>query len=59
LIGVKTLARLRAGNVLDPDQRIKVSRAEVRRIILRSVVCYPWPGAWQKLFDSAGQRMEN
>jgi farnesyl-diphosphate farnesyltransferase len=49
LIGVKTLARLRAGNVLDPQRRIKVSRAEVRRIMLRSVVCYPLPGAWKTM----------
>ena len=52
LIGVKTLARLRAGNVLDPQRSIKVSRAEVRRIILRSVGYYPWPAAWRNLFVS-------
>jgi len=49
LIGIKTLARLRADNMLDPHRRIKINRAEVRRIILRSVACYPWPGAWKKL----------
>jgi hypothetical protein len=48
-----TLARLRAGNVLDAGRRIKVSRAEVRRLILRTVVCYPRAGAWEKLFDRA------
>jgi farnesyl-diphosphate farnesyltransferase len=50
LIGAKTLAKLRAGNVLDPRQRIKISRAEVRRIVLRSVAFYPWPTAWKGLF---------
>lgn len=49
LIGMKTLAMLRAGNVLDPEHRIKVSRPEVNRLILRSVLCYPWPGAWRRL----------
>jgi len=49
LIGMKTLAGLRAGNLLDPRQRVKISRAEVRRIILRSVACYPWPWGWKKL----------
>ena len=49
LIGNKTLARLHAGNVLDPERRIKISRAEVRQIILRSLVYYPLPGAWKTL----------
>jgi farnesyl-diphosphate farnesyltransferase len=55
LIGVRTLALLRQRNVLDPAQRIKVTRAEVRRIIVQSVVCYPWPLAWQGLLAKAGR----
>jgi farnesyl-diphosphate farnesyltransferase len=51
LIGVKTLARLRTRNVLDPDQRIKISRAEVRALIARSLVTYAWRPAWQRLFS--------
>ena len=54
LIGMKTLAMLRAGNVLDPGQRIKVSRPEVNRLILRSVLYYPWPGAWRRLVSAPG-----
>jgi farnesyl-diphosphate farnesyltransferase len=54
LIGLKTLAKLRTGNVLDPEQRIKVSRPEVKRLIVRSVLCYPWPGAWRKLVSLPG-----
>ncbi len=50
LIGMKTLGRLRTGNVLDPEQRIKVSRAEVKKVMLQSVICYPWPRAWRELF---------
>jgi len=50
LIGVQTLARLRRQNVLDGTRRIKISRDDVRRIVLRSLVTYPWPGAWRKLF---------
>ena len=49
LIGLQTLQRLRTGNVLDPQQRIKISRSEVRGVIVRSVVCYPLPGVWRKL----------
>ena len=50
LIGAKTLSRLRTGNVLDATQRIKISRADVRRVISRSVLTYPWPPAWRRLF---------
>jgi len=53
LIGVKTVAKLRTGAVLEPQQRIKINRAEVRGIILRSVICYPLPAAWSRLFVSA------
>ncbi len=53
LIGAKTLARLRTGNVLDASRRIKISRAEVRRLVLRSVISYAWPAAWERQFDRA------
>lgn len=49
LIGVKTLARLRTGNVLDPQQRIKISRPEVKGLVRQSVLRYPFPSAWRKL----------
>ena len=55
LIGAKTLAHLRTRNALDPGQRIKISRAEVRGVMLRSLVFHPWPGAWRKLFERAGE----
>ena len=53
LIGVRTLALLRTGNVLDPARRIKVSRPEVKRIILRSVACLFVPPLWRGLFVRA------
>ena len=55
LIGVKTLARLRGRNVLDGAERIKVSRSEIRSLILSSAVRYPLPRAWNRLFDKAGK----
>jgi farnesyl-diphosphate farnesyltransferase len=55
LIGVKTISRLRDGNALDPQRRIKISRGEVRGIILRSVLACPFPGLWQKLAVSSGK----
>jgi farnesyl-diphosphate farnesyltransferase len=48
LIGRETLRLLRTGNVLDPRQRIKVSRCRVRQLRLRSVLLYPWRGAWER-----------
>jgi farnesyl-diphosphate farnesyltransferase len=51
LIGIETLKRLRAENPLDPERRIKISRAEVRGIILRSVLCYPISPLWKNLFS--------
>jgi farnesyl-diphosphate farnesyltransferase len=52
LIGMKTVSRLRIENILDPQQRIKISRSDVKKMMVRSVVCYPWPRAWQKLFPA-------
>jgi farnesyl-diphosphate farnesyltransferase len=55
LIGVHTLERLRSGNVLDASQRIKVSRADVRGVILRSILLYPFPSAWRRMFEAASR----
>jgi farnesyl-diphosphate farnesyltransferase len=55
LIGAKTISRLREGNVLDPQRRIKISRGEVRGILWRSLASCPFPGAWRNLFDSSGK----
>jgi farnesyl-diphosphate farnesyltransferase len=49
LIGLKTLGRLRSGNVLDPQHRIKVTRADVRQIIISSVIYYPIPYIWRRM----------
>ncbi len=49
LLGVKTIAQLRTANILDPQLRVKVSRAEVRALILRSLLYYPLPGRWRRL----------
>jgi len=50
LIGVKTINRLRAANVLELRQGVKISRGEVRGILLWSVLSYPLPKVWRKLF---------
>jgi len=38
LIGIATLSKLRRTNILDSSQRIKITRAEVRGIIARSLL---------------------
>jgi farnesyl-diphosphate farnesyltransferase len=50
LIGASTIARLRVANVLDSRQRVKVTRREVRQLMLRSILFYPWPRGWRNLF---------
>ena len=50
LIGARTLRRLRHENMLDAVRRVKVSRREVHFLILRSVLLYPWPSAWNRQF---------
>jgi farnesyl-diphosphate farnesyltransferase len=50
LIGVRTLRLLRQENILDPGRRLKVSRPEVRFLMLRSVLLYPLARAWEAQF---------
>lgn len=52
LIGIQTLGRLRSSNVLDPAQRVKLTRAEIWHLILKSVILYPNRKAWNRLCDS-------
>ncbi|MBI4323849.1 MAG: squalene/phytoene synthase family protein, partial [Chloroflexi bacterium] len=52
LIGVKTLQKLRTSQVLAARQPIKISRAEVRRLVWRSVLFYPITPLWKNLFYS-------
>jgi len=49
LIGQETLKRLWATNVLDGQRRVKVSRRRVKRLMFRSVLLYPWQGAWRRM----------
>jgi farnesyl-diphosphate farnesyltransferase len=53
LIGLETVALLKKENVLDPEQRIKISRRAVRRIIGNTVLWYPFKARWEKLADPA------
>ena len=49
LIGIQTTRRLRTANVLDLSQRVKISRREVRKILLSTLWRLPFPRAWRRL----------
>ena len=49
LIGVKTLNKLRGANVLNPDNRIKVSRQDMKKIMRASILFYPVNSVWKNL----------
>lgn len=55
LLGRETLCLLRTGKVLDPDHRLKVDRRELKKLLWRSVLYYPWPGRWERLFSATGK----
>jgi farnesyl-diphosphate farnesyltransferase len=52
LIGAQTLGHLRTQTILDPAFRVKVSRRDVRKIMLSSILRYPFPDSWAKLFQN-------
>ena len=54
LIGMKTLRRLREVNVLDSRHRLKISRSQVRDVVVWSVLYYAWPAAWESLIEEGG-----
>ena len=56
LIGLETLQRLRVETILDPDQRVKVSREDVRSIIMSSLLRYPFKNSWKKLAGFSSER---
>jgi farnesyl-diphosphate farnesyltransferase len=55
LLGMKTIEKLRAADVIELQQRVKVSRGEVRGIILRSLLACPFPKIWRNLFAPAAK----
>jgi farnesyl-diphosphate farnesyltransferase len=55
LLGGRTIEKLRAANVIELQQHVKVSRGEVRGILFRSLLACPLPFAWRKLYAPAGK----
>ena len=54
LIGLGTVDKLRQSNPLNPAERVKISRADIKRIIWRTLWRLPFPTLWEKL--AAGPR---
>ena len=52
LIGQRTLALLRVQNVLDAQNRIKVSRPEIRQLTRQTALAVPSRRRSQKLLDA-------
>jgi farnesyl-diphosphate farnesyltransferase len=52
LIAARTVRKLRVENVLDAGRRIKISRSEVYRLMVRSILLYPWGGLWEKQYET-------
>jgi farnesyl-diphosphate farnesyltransferase len=50
LIGIETLRKLGTANVLDGARRIKVPRARVRALLLKTILLHPFPRRWERLF---------
>jgi farnesyl-diphosphate farnesyltransferase len=59
LIGIKTIKKLRAADVIELRRRVKVSRGEVRGILLRSVLACPLPRAWRRLWPADGKAVDS
>ncbi len=55
LIGLRTIAKLRAANGADLQRRVKVARGEIYKIIFRSLLASPLPFVWRKLYSSSGK----
>lgn len=54
LIGLRTLRLLRTGRVLDPANRIKIARGEVRKLVLQAFLRHPFNSLWNQLVPEAG-----
>lgn len=52
LLGLRTIDKLRAADGFELQRRVKVSRREVRGILLRSLASYPLPGVWRNQFPA-------
>jgi farnesyl-diphosphate farnesyltransferase len=59
LIGMETLKLLRQANMLNAQQRVKVSRSRVKQLIRNSILIYPLVPLWKKLLPAAPTQSSN
>jgi farnesyl-diphosphate farnesyltransferase len=50
LIGIKTIDKLRLASVIDLQQGVKISRKDVRLLMVKSILSCPFSPAWKNLF---------
>ncbi len=51
VIGKRTASMLREGNVLDPENRIKIDRSEVKSVVRKVVLAIPFQGMSKNLLE--------
>jgi farnesyl-diphosphate farnesyltransferase len=52
LIGIRTIEKLRLTDVIELRQGVKISRADIRGVIVKSVLACPVSAAWKNLFPA-------
>ena len=57
LIGMRTIEKLRTLTVAELGQPVKVSRRELRGILLRSLASCPVPALWRRQLPRAGKQL--
>jgi farnesyl-diphosphate farnesyltransferase len=55
LIGARTLALLRATSPLEAASPVKITRSELRGLLAKSLLLYPFKGAWERQFQQAAR----
>lgn len=53
LLGARTLALLRSSPALDPNVRVKVSRTDLRRVMVGTLWRLAFPNLWRRQFHTA------
>ncbi len=53
LIGLRTIEQLRRASVTDLQQRVKISRSQVRSVLWQTLLASPFPLVWRKLYSPA------
>ena len=49
-IGARTIAKLRGATILETGQKTKISRRKVKLVCLQSILLYPLPFFWSRLY---------